>query len=139
MRVLILSGHNNHDWRTTTPYLQKLLADSGRFDVRVEEEPAGVTAATLANYDLLVVDYQGPRWGEVTEKAVADFVRSGKGLVRGARHAATHSAASIFWGPAHQRTGTHRAGLEGVRRNGRRHLGGRRAERLITLRATCSM
>ena len=70
IRVLIFSGRNNHDWRTTTPFLRKLLVNSGRFDVRVEEEPAGVTAATLAAYDLLVLDYQGPRWGEVTEKAV---------------------------------------------------------------------
>ena len=41
VRVLILSGRNNHDWRTTTPFLRKLLTDSGRFDVRVCEEPAG--------------------------------------------------------------------------------------------------
>src|SRR5512140_666042 len=80
VRVLIFSGYNNHDWRTTTPYLEKLLADTGRFEVRVQEEPAGTTAATLANYDVLVLDYQGPRWGAVTEKAVEDFVRSGKGL-----------------------------------------------------------
>jgi type 1 glutamine amidotransferase len=89
IRVLIFSGRNNHDWRTTTPLLRKLLVDSGRFDVRVEEEPAGVTAATLAAYDVLVLDYQGPRWGEVTEKAVVDFVKQGKGLV--AVHAANYS------------------------------------------------
>ena len=81
IRVLILSGRNNHDWRTTTPFLRKILTDSGRFDVRVEEEPAGITAATLAAYDVLVVDYEGPRWGEATEKAVEDFVRQGRGLV----------------------------------------------------------
>jgi len=81
IRVLILSGRNNHDWRTTTPFLRKVLVNSGRFDVRVEEEPAGVTAATLAAYDVLVIDYEGPRWGEVTEKAVENFVRQGKGLV----------------------------------------------------------
>src|SRR5271157_853995 len=68
IRVLIFSGRNNHDWRTTTPFLRKILLASGRFDVRVEEEPAGVTASTLAAYDVLVLDYEGPRWGEVTEK-----------------------------------------------------------------------
>jgi hypothetical protein len=52
VRTLILSGHNNHGWRTTTPYLGKLLKDSGRFDVRLEEEPAGITADTLAGTDL---------------------------------------------------------------------------------------
>src|SRR5208282_6851971 len=54
IRVLIFSGRNNHDWRSTTPFLRKVLVDSGRFDVRVEEEPAGVTASTLAAYDVLV-------------------------------------------------------------------------------------
>ena len=70
LRVLILSGRNNHDWRTTTPVLRKILAESRRFDVRVEEEPAGITAHTLAPYDLLVIDYNGPRWGPETEKAI---------------------------------------------------------------------
>ena len=89
IRALIFSGRNNHDWRTTTPFLRKILLDSGRFDVRVIEEPAGTTAATLAGYDVLVLDYNGPRWGEATEKAVEAFVRSGKGLV--AVHAATYA------------------------------------------------
>jgi type 1 glutamine amidotransferase len=81
LRVLILSGRNNHDWRTTTPFLRKLLADTGRFDVRVCEEPAGLTSETLSAYDAMVVDYCGPRWGTTTEKAVESFVRSGKGRV----------------------------------------------------------
>ena len=42
LRVLLLSGRNNHDWRTTTPFLRQLLVDTGRFDVRVVEEPAGL-------------------------------------------------------------------------------------------------
>ncbi len=92
IRVLIFSGRNNHDWRSTTPFLRKVLVNSGRFDVRVEEEPAGVTAATLAAYDVLVLDYEGPRWGEVTEKAVENYVKQGKGLV------AVHGANYTFTG-----------------------------------------
>lgn len=93
VRVLLISGRNNHDWRSTTPFLRKTLVDSGRFDVRVEEEPMGITAATLAAYDVLVLDYDGPRWGPVTEQAVVDFVRSGKGLV--AVHAASYSFSGL--------------------------------------------
>jgi hypothetical protein len=92
IRVLILSGRNNHDWRTTTPFLRKVLVESGRFDVRVEEEPMGITEATLAAYDVLVLDYDGPRWGEATEKAVENFVKSGKGLV------GIHAASYAFTG-----------------------------------------
>lgn len=81
LRALLLSGRNNHDWRSTTPHLRRLLVDSGRFDVRVVEEPAGITAQTLAAYDLVVSDYCGPRWGDATENALSAFVRAGKGLV----------------------------------------------------------
>jgi type 1 glutamine amidotransferase len=104
LRVLLLSGRNNHDWRTTTPFLRQLLVDTGRFDVRVVEEAAGLTAQTLAVYDLVVSDYCGPRWGPSTEQALVDFVRGGKGLV------AVHGAAYAFSGhdvlaDRHARTG----------------------------------
>jgi len=104
IRVLILSGRNNHDWRTTTPFLKKVLLDSGRFDVRVEEEPAGITPATLAAYDVIVLDYNGPRCGEVAEKAVENFVKSGKGLV--AVHGASYAFAGLeVLGDGHKPTG----------------------------------
>src|ERR1035438_4089826 len=104
IRTLIFSGQNNHGWRTTTPYLENLLTACGRFEVRVEEEPAGLTAATLAHYDLIVVDYQGPRWGDSTERAVADFVGSGKGLV--AVHGSSYAFSGLdILGPGHVRTG----------------------------------
>jgi len=81
IRVLILSGHNNHDWRATTPFLRQLLLETGKFDVRVEEEPIGITADTLAPFDVIVNDYCGLRLGPVTEKAIEEFVKSGKGMV----------------------------------------------------------
>jgi len=104
LRVLILSGRNNHDWRTTTPFLKKVLLDSGEFDVRVNEEPAGMTATTLAAYHAVVLDYNGPRWGEASETALAEFVRSGKGLV------VVHGASWAFnglvvLGDGHAKTG----------------------------------
>ncbi|HOL73228.1 MAG TPA: ThuA domain-containing protein [Bryobacteraceae bacterium] len=104
VRVLILSGRNNHDWRTTTPHLRQLLEKSGRFDVRVQEEPAGLNDAILKSYDLLVLDYNGARWGATAEKAVENFVRSGKGLV--AVHAAMYAFGGLqILGDRHVRTG----------------------------------
>ena len=92
LRALVLSGRNNHDWRTTTPLLRQLLVDSGRFDVRVVEEPDGLTARTLAPYDVVVSDYCGTRYAPQTEAAIVAFVRSGKGFV------AVHGAAYGFSG-----------------------------------------
>jgi len=81
IQVLILSGQNNHDWRATTPVLKDILERTGRFEVRVNEEPSGCGAETFAHYDVLVTNYNGPRWGGRTEQAVLNFVRGGKGLV----------------------------------------------------------
>jgi type 1 glutamine amidotransferase len=39
VRVLILDGENNHDWRSTTPFLKKALEASGRFAVDVATTP----------------------------------------------------------------------------------------------------
>jgi type 1 glutamine amidotransferase len=83
IRVLILTGSSDwsHPWQGTAPFLQGALMNTGRFDVRLEEEVVGITAATLANYDVLVNYYYGPRWGEVTEHAVEEFIKSGHGMV----------------------------------------------------------
>jgi len=104
VRVLILTGRNNHEWRNSAPFLKQRLLESGRFDVRETEEPAGLTARTLEPYDLLVVDYCGPRWGRKAETAVEDFVKGGKGLV--AVHGANYSFGEMeLLADRHKRTG----------------------------------
>ncbi|NWG14334.1 MAG: ThuA domain-containing protein [Acidobacteria bacterium] len=82
--VLILTGESDypyHDWRSTTPFLRGLLEKTGRFDVKAAEEVRGLTSRSLARYQVLVLNYNGPRWGTETERAVEEFVREGKGMV----------------------------------------------------------
>src|SRR5512141_1461168 len=88
LQALILTGQNtaSHDWRGTTPVLRKLLEDTGRFEVRVNEEFRGGGSETLAPYDLVIVSYYDGRkpelrWGERADTALTNYVRSGKGLV----------------------------------------------------------
>jgi hypothetical protein len=81
VRVLILTGKNNHDWRATTPFLRQVLDAAGRFDVRTSEEPGTLGEESLRPYDVLVMNYCGPRWSAGTEAAVESFVKNGKGLV----------------------------------------------------------
>src|SRR5579863_7311914 len=78
LKALILTGEIDsqyHDWRASTAFLRELLERTGRFDVRVEERIAGISGAALAPFDLLIVNYNGPRWGVATEQAVEQFVR----------------------------------------------------------------
>jgi predicted DNA-binding protein with PD1-like motif/type 1 glutamine amidotransferase len=84
--VLIVTGQNGHNWRGTTPLLRKILEDTGKFDVRVTEEFRGAGPEALAPYDVVVLNYfeRGRpelRFGERTDNALLDYVRSGKGLV----------------------------------------------------------
>jgi HEAT repeat protein/type 1 glutamine amidotransferase len=86
VRVLVLSGRNNHDWRSTTPELVKLFEDSPRFEVELTDDPASLTAARLERVDVLVSnwsafpDVNGRQWGPAAEEAFLDFVRSGRGF-----------------------------------------------------------
>lgn len=80
--ALIVSGANNHDWEWTTPSLQGILEESGKFKVDVTYEPAKTLAdaETLARYQVLVLDYNGPRWGEAAEKNFLNAVANGTGV-----------------------------------------------------------
>jgi type 1 glutamine amidotransferase len=84
VRVLIVTGETDlpyHDWRVTTPFLRGVLENAGHFDVKVLEEPRGLSSQALSRYDVVVLNYNGPRWGEGPERALEEFLRSGKGLV----------------------------------------------------------
>jgi type 1 glutamine amidotransferase len=84
---LIITGQNGHNWRGTTPILRKILEDTEKFEVHVTEEFRGGGPETLKPYDLVVLNYQDRgnrpelRWGDRADKALVDFVNSGKGLV----------------------------------------------------------
>jgi uncharacterized protein len=116
LQALILTGYTMHDWKTMSRALVEILQRTGRFEVRVNEEPAGSGAETFRGYDVLVLNYTnykgkfGPTWPDVTREAFLGFLRGGKGVV------AFHSAFSSFeeWpeydrvlGGAWRATGSH--------------------------------
>src|SRR5712675_1190775 len=77
IRVLLMTGLGKHDWRTQSQFLHTLLSEAERFDVRTCESPIGLTAESLAGFDVVVADYLGSDLGTSTEKAVEEFVRGG--------------------------------------------------------------
>jgi uncharacterized protein len=83
-RALILTGSSDqpyHDWRLTSPFLKKLLTDTGRFEVRILDQVRELSDEMLGGCDLLVLNYNGPRWGGDAEKKIEEAVRSGKGFL----------------------------------------------------------
>jgi len=121
IRVLLLSGRNNHDWKTTTPALVKILEASGRFTVTVENDPPSLGAGDFAKYGVIVSNWtpwpniKQRVWDAETEKAFLEFVRGGKGMV--VFHAA--STAMQTW-PEYQQIVCATWGM-GQTGHGRRH------------------
>ena len=73
--VLLLTGENNHNWRYTSRYFEDTLEATGRFDVDVSDDPAAALADwdKLITYRAIVLDYNGPRWGD---EADANFIKA---------------------------------------------------------------
>jgi len=100
IRVLILTGRNNHNWKQTTPMLEKILEQTGKFAVETTVPPKGLDAENLKKYDVLLSDWNS--WGRGSKEAEAawtdeirrsylDFVRDGKG------HVTVHAGGSSFY------------------------------------------
>lgn len=94
IRVLLVTGQTDlpyHDWRESGPFLHVELEKTGRFDIRVVEEPRGLSREALEGYDVILWHYNGPRLPREAERAVEEFVATGKGFV--SFHGVTYGAA----------------------------------------------
>jgi type 1 glutamine amidotransferase len=85
-KALIVDGQNGHDWKGTTPVLKKLIEETGLFAVDVATSPPkgqdmSGFKSDFAAYNVVVSNYQGDAWPEATQKALADYVKRGGGLV----------------------------------------------------------
>ncbi len=96
--VLLLTGHNNHNWRYTCRVHEETLEATGRFDVTVSTNPPRVLedAKALSQFAVIVLDYNDlhdpKRWGDAAEQNFVNAVRNGTGVV------AIHSANNAFKG-----------------------------------------
>lgn len=97
LKVLIVDGQNNHDWKSTTPVLRQALESSGRFSVEVSTSPSqGAEAADwdawrpdFKAYDAVLSNYNGELWPEPVRKQFEDYVHGGGAFV--VVHAANNS------------------------------------------------
>jgi type 1 glutamine amidotransferase len=86
-KVLLLSGgqRQHHGYRDQAFYLAGLLEDTGRYEVTIDESAAVLVTPALRKFDVLMVtaDRRDPefRLTEAQQRAIFDFVRSGKGYV----------------------------------------------------------
>jgi len=96
IRVLLLSGRNNHEWQQTTPFLEKMFLQSGKFTVSVTDKPDTLKMNDFQKFDVVLSNWNSwPendfRLPEQTEKALLKFIENGGGLVT------FHASSSAFY------------------------------------------
>src|SRR5205823_6062160 len=87
IRVVIIDGQNNHNWKATTPIMKKALEDCGRFVVDVATSPSTPSLAkpgkpkdekdekAVAKYKEALAKYEAelPKFLEAQKKAQGAF------------------------------------------------------------------
>lgn len=154
IKVLILDGQNNHDWKRTTPILQEMYEGHEVFSVEVSTSPGKKGSEAewdawrpeFSKYDVVLSNYNGQMWPAEVREAFVDFVGKGGGFV------VVHAADNAFtlwpeynemiglggWGGRNEKSGPYVYYQEGklVRDNakGRGGSHGPQAEFVITKR-----
>ena len=116
IKVLIIDGQNNHNWKATTPILEKIYAEEGNFDTQVstsppkspKDQPTSPDDEKWSDwhpnfnaFDVVVSNYNGELWPESVQKNFEEFVREGGGFV------SVHAADNAFpdWKAYNEMTG----------------------------------
>jgi type 1 glutamine amidotransferase len=103
IRVLIVDGFSNHDWRQTTALIRGILAPGGLFEVAVSTAPEQTNDPAWAawrpkfsDYDVVIQNCNdinhGPSWPEAVKRDFEAYVRNGGGVY------IFHSAENAFVG-----------------------------------------
>jgi type 1 glutamine amidotransferase len=112
IKVLILSGKNNHEWQKTTPLLIRIFKDSRLFTINVTEKPDTLTYKDFIKFDVVVSNWNtwpdnDFRFSNAWENDFLRYVKRGGGFVT------FHAGASSFYGwEEYHRIGIGRWGKE---------------------------
>lgn len=92
--ALLIDGQNNHDFKSTTPHLKKVLEETGLFTVDIATAPGkggdmSSFKPRFQQYRVIISNYNGQPWSQETMAAFTDYVRNGGGFV--SVHAADNS------------------------------------------------
>ena len=93
-KALVVTGQNNHNWKTSSPILKQLLEQTGMFTAEIIKTPEkggdmNTFNPDFSKYDVVVLDYSGDSWSEKTKSAFIEYVDNGGGVV--VYHAADNS------------------------------------------------
>ncbi len=86
IKILILSGNNNHAWQETTPFLENMLRESGIFEVKITNRPDTLNYQDLRLFDAVISNWNSfPDndlvWPRETEDGLLRFLKEGGGVL----------------------------------------------------------
>jgi uncharacterized protein len=99
IRVMLLDGANNHDWKSTSPVIRKALDEARIFAttvVTVDNANLATFAPDWKQFDVVVLNYNtgitgdAPLWPPETRASFQRYVSEGRGLV------SVHAADNAF-------------------------------------------
>jgi uncharacterized protein len=102
LRVMLLDGESAgsyHDWKSTTPVLQRELEETGLFQVDVVTAPPSGSLQShpefrpdFTRYQVVVFNYDAPDWPADLKTSFEQYLRNGGGMV------SVHAADNAFAG-----------------------------------------
>ena len=101
IRVMLLDGANNHDWKTTSPVIMKILDEAGIFKtnrVTIDNAALDTFKPDWTQYDVVVLNYNtgitgdAPQWLPEVKASFQRYVSGGGGVV------SVHAADNAFAG-----------------------------------------
>jgi type 1 glutamine amidotransferase len=96
IKVLILSGKNNHEWQKTTPVLMKMYKEASLFEIRVTNLPDTLKYSDLKKFDVILSNWNMwpdsvARLTKEWENDFSRYVENGGGVVT------FHAGATSFY------------------------------------------
>jgi hypothetical protein len=92
IKVFLVDGQNNHDWKRCSPVMIDTLEATGRFEIEraiVTKSRVATFSPDFTKYDVILSNYNGDSWPEKTKAAFVKYIKEGGNLV--VVHAADNS------------------------------------------------
>ena len=84
IKVLLVDGQNNHDWKRCSPVMIDTLQATGRFEIEraiVTKEEIADFNPDFAKYQVILSNYNGEPWLEETQRSFVQSMKGGGNLV----------------------------------------------------------
>jgi type 1 glutamine amidotransferase len=86
IKVLIISGQNNHHWQTSAPIIKEIYNKNKLFSpTLLLTPPSGEDMSKFSpnfkDFDVVCLDYNGDSWPKKTKKNFEKFIKKGGGLI----------------------------------------------------------